>query len=677
MVAEAKEIERTINYFSTSLFGKNTVDEILWDVAKNCIGRLGLVDCVIYLVDDERKTLVQKAAYGTKNPQAFEIYKPIDIPLGKGIVGTVAKTKEPLIIADTSKDKRYIPDDAHRLSELAVPLIYDKKVIGVIDSEHPDKHFFTEHHLNILKTIASLCANKVIRAMAEKEHEQALKIQLEAEKIKSFDELKSKLFANVSHELRTPLTLIVGTIDRHTKQGESDDWSVLKKHTDRLLRLINQLLDLSKLESGQFKLNPTPGDIYQFLKTVVALFSSYAANRNVKIIEEIPEGSMWLNFDHDALEKIFFNLVSNAVKFTNENTIVKLKVVDAIPLKVLVIDHGKGISRQECDKIFDRYYQIDQKSSQGTGIGLALTKELVNLQQGRLTVESTPDVSTTFTVILPLDKTEKRSPAINKEQPDKKNTFEETGRFVLLVEDNIAVAKLIRSTLEQKFNIIHANNGQEAMNIAKNRIPDLIISDIMMPAMNGLKFCQWIRENELTSHIPFIFLTARADADTKLKGLQIGADDFLTKPFSGQELEIRVTNLIVGRNKLAEKYRKIISLEPGNIVVTSIEEVFLKKLLKVVSKNIDNNDFNVTDLSRSIGVSRMQLHRKITALTGHSATSFIRNQRLLHASKLLEAGESVSQVAYAVGFESLSYFSTVFKEKFGVLPSEFIKARAK
>ncbi len=678
MIRKSKEIERTINYFSTSLFGKNTVDEILWDVAKNCIGRLGFVDCVIYLLDEEKQLLVQKAAYGNKNPNDFEIYAPIDIPMGEGIVGHVAKLGSALLVEDTSKDSRYIADDETRLSELAVPLIYNNKLIGVIDSEHPEKNFFTQHHLDILNTISSLCANKVIRAMAEMEREKALKVQLEAEKIKSFDELKTKLFANVSHELRTPLTLIVGTIDRHTNKGESEDWGLLKQHTDRLLRLINQLLDLSKLESGQFKLNPTPGDIYQFLRTVSALFSSYAADRHVKIIEEIPEGSLWLNFDYDALEKIFFNLISNAIKFTKENTVVKLKVVDDSPFSVQVIDQGEGIPEGEYNKIFDRYYQIGQQSSEGTGIGLALTKELVNLQKGHLSVDSTPGIGTTFSVILPLDNAEKLSTDSTKQEPGKshlnkelKNTFEETGSFVLLVEDNIEVAKLIKSTLQEKLYIIHANNGHEAMSIAKNRIPDLIISDIMMPNMDGMKFCKWVRENELTSHIPFIFLTARADNDTKLKGLEIGADDFLTKPFSGQELEIRVANLIEGRNMLAEKYRKIISLEPTNIVVTSIEEIFLKKLLNVVSENIDNSDFNVTDLSRSLGISRMQLHRKITALTGHSATSFIRHQRLIQASKLLEAGESVSQVAYAVGFSSLSYFSRVFKDQFGVLPSEF------
>ena len=268
MIAKGKEIERTINYFSTSLFGKNTVDEILWDVAKNCIGSLGFVDCVIYLLDENKQLLIQKAAYGHKNPNDFEIYKPIDIPVGEGIVGNVAKLGTALLVDDTSKDPRYIPDDKARLSELAVPLIYNDKVIGVIDSEHPEKNFFTQHHLDILNTISSLCANKVIRAMAEVEREKALKAQLEAEKIKSFDELKTKLFTNVSHELRTPLTLIVGTIEKHTNQDESEDWDLLKKHTDRLLRLINQLLDLSKLESGQFRLNPAAGDIYQFLRTV-------------------------------------------------------------------------------------------------------------------------------------------------------------------------------------------------------------------------------------------------------------------------------------------------------------------------------------------------------------------------------------------------------------------------
>lgn len=669
MIDEGKEIEQTVNYFSTSLFGKNSVDEILWDVAKNCIGRLGFVDCVIYLVNEEDSVLVQKAAFGDKNPDAFEIYKPIDIPIGEGIVGAVAKSAEPIIVADTSKDKRYIADDANRLSELAVPLVYNKKVIGVIDSEHPEKYFFTEHHLNILKTIASLCANKVIRAIAEREREHALKVQLEAEKIKSFDELKSKLFANVSHELRTPLTLIMGTIERQLEERDSKEWNVLKKHTDRLLRLINQLLDLSKLESGEFRLNSSAGDIIQFFTTIVDLLRSYAENRGIEIILTAPSTPLWLSYDQDALEKIFYNLIANAIKFSHENQQVTISLTFDQYLKVVIEDKGIGMSEEEQKKIFNRYYQSDKHATPGTGIGLALTHELVNLYQGEITVISELGKGSTFTVTLPLEMSESQDGA--KDENSKVNLKPESlDQFILLVEDNEEISKMIQTTLSE-FEIVTAENGYEAVQIAKENVPDLIISDIMMPEMDGIEFCQWIRDNESTSHIPLIILTARADKKTKLEGLNAGADDFITKPFYAEELKTRVNNILEQRRKLRKKYRKIVSLEENEIVLTSDEDVFLKKLVATIDQNLSNSEFGASELGKEMGLSRMQLHRKITALTEHSTSSFIRHLRLVKASKMLAMGESVSQTAYAVGFSSLSYFSKVFKEEFGKVPSEY------
>ncbi len=683
MIETNKEIERTINYFSTSLFGKNTVDEILWDVAKNCIGRLGFVDCVMYLLDEERQVLVQKAAYGAKNPNDFEIYQPIDIPMGKGIVGFVAKTGEPLIVDDTSKDSRYIADDQKRFSEIAVPLVYNNRVIGVIDSEHPEKKFYTERHLNVMRTISSLCANKVARALADEEREKALKIHMEAEKIKAFDKLKSKLFVNVSHELRTPLTLIMGTIDQHLKSDSTGDWQLLKRHTDRLLRLINQLLDLTKLESGQFKLHPQPGDIMGFLRTILSLFSSAASSRDITLVSHIPTAPLWLNFDHDALEKIFFNLLSNAVKFTRNGTSVALKVIYEEQLVVSVTDQGEGIPEKEKEKIFDRFYQTNHshKIGVGTGIGLALIKELVELQSGSVTVDSEVGSGTTFMVSLPLEragivieepisKIEKQyHPADTpEEQSDQEDTDRET---ILIVEDNDELSAFIKRELQPDFKVCTSFDGAQGIKEAIAQLPDLIISDVMMPETDGLDLCHQLKEHELTSHIPIILLTARADMESKLEGLQTGADDYIVKPFNAQELKTRTKNLLRQRKKLKEKYSKIISLNTNEIVITSVEEMFLKRLLAIVNEQIDKSDFSIQQLCLEMGISRMQMHRKLTALTGHSATSFIRHQRLLRAAELLKSGEAVSQVAYSVGFNSLSYFTRVFKEQFEMTPSEY------
>ncbi|MEP1095894.1 MAG: ATP-binding protein [Cyclobacteriaceae bacterium] len=679
MIKTSKEIEHTINYFSSSLYGKNTVDEILWDVAKNCIGRLGFIDCVIYLLDEDKQLLIQKAAFGNKNPNAFEIYKPMDIALGDGIVGRVAETQNAIIVENTSIDKRYIADDQRRLSELAVPLIYNKKVIGVIDSEHPEKNFFTERHLNVLKTISSLCANKVAKAMADQERGQAIKIKIEADRIKAFDQLKSKLFANVSHELRTPLTLIMGTIDKHIRSNASDDWQVLRRHTDRLLRLINQLLDLSKIEASEYKLQKEPGDVMKFLRVTLSLFSSLTYNRKITLSGTIPDDSLWLKFDSDALEKVLFNLLSNAIKFTSDNSTVELTASYENELVLKISDQGPGIPSSEIDKIFDRYYQANQQRTSGTGIGLSLTKELVELHDGTISIESELGKGSTFIVSLPLEKAHPEQVEVN---PSEKigsvsseidsNTNQGKNNLVLVVEDNQELANHILGILQSDFELIQVPDGVKGIEIAQQRLPDLIVSDVMMQHADGFELCQTLKENELTSHIPIVLLTAKADEADKLHGLHSGADDYIIKPFSGEELKVRIKNLLKLRKKLKDKFSQIISLDSNDIVITSVDEIFIKRIISTIESNMHNEEFNVEELCIQMGISRMQMHRKLTALTGKSTSAFIRKLRLQRASKLLESGETSSQAAYAVGFNSLSYFTKMFKAEFGSAPSEFM-----
>ncbi|MBS9462874.1 response regulator [Flagellimonas sp. 389] len=679
MIDSRVEIEKTVNYFSNSTFGKNTVDEILWDVAKNCIGRLGFVDCVIYLLDDQRQLLVQKAAYGGKNPGEFEIFQPMDIPVGKGIVGHVAKTGEAIIIRDTSQDPRYIADDKNRLSEIAVPLIYNRRVIGVIDSEHPEKDFFTQRHLSVLRTISSLCANKVAKAIADQEREQTIKIKNEADRIKAFEQLKSKLFANVSHEFRTPLTLIMGTIDKNIQSGPNNDWHLIKRHADRLLRLINQLLDLSKIEASEYKLNKESGDIMKFLRITLSLFSSLTYNRQITLKGTIPKDTLWLKFDSDALEKIVFNLLSNAIKFTADHSVVELSAEYDSELILKVSDQGPGISEEEIIRIFDRYYQATKNRNSGTGIGLSLTKELVELHGGTIKIESTLNKGTTFIVSLPLERSavnhsEKKIITRKKLEENEivHQTKTDSAEIVLVVEDHQELSDHIVEILGSDYQLLQAHDGSQALDIALGKLPDLIVSDVMMPKRDGFELCQTLKENELTSHIPIILLTAKADKTDKLYGLNSGADDYIVKPFNADELKVRVKNLLAQRKKLKEKFSKISTLNSKDIVITSVDEIFMKKVIATIEDGMHNEDFNVEELCAQIGISRMQMHRKLVALTGKSTSALIRQQRLHRAAKLLESGETSSQTAYAVGFNSLSYFTRVFKEEFGALPSEFL-----
>lgn len=679
---KAEEIERTIHYFSNSLFGKNTIDEILWDVTKNCIGRLGFVDCVIYLLDDERQVLEQRAAFGSKNPREFEIYHPMAIPVGKGIVGHVAKVGKPVLVSDTSKDSRYIADDVGRLSELAVPLSFKNKVIGVIDSEHPDKNFYSEKHLNILTTISALCANKIAGVLAEEERIKALRTKILAEKIKEIDKLKSKLFANISHELRTPLTIMTGVIEDNINLDE--DWKLLKSQTDTLLRLINQILDLTKIESRKFKINKNENDIYTLLSNWTAMFESLAASNQVNLKTSIPEKSLWVCIDEDAMEKIIYNLISNAIKFSKPDT--EIEVVASYQNRELAIqvkDEGVGIKEEDIPRIFDRFFQVEDVSNTGTGLGLSLTKELVELHGGSIRIESRKNEGTRFSLLFPLEvlkETPKQKNAPSMEVPTQVDTFKkseidqeihQTANHILLIEDHKELANMIISKLNPTYKVTHVLNGESGVEHARENLPDLIISDIMMKGMNGIEACETLKEDELTCHIPIVLLTASADSETKLKGIRTGADDYLTKPFATDELMARIQNLLQQREKLKNKFQKIIRLKPSDIVIVSAEELFIKRLLNAIEEHMDDNTFGVSQLSTLLGMSRMQIHRKLNALTGHSATSFIRTQRLLRASQLLEAGEPVSQVAYSVGFASLSYFTTAYKKQFGILPSHY------
>jgi len=479
----------------------------------------------------------------------------------------------------------------------------------------------------------------------------------------------------------------MGTIDKHLVSDNTKDWKLLKRHTDRLLRLINQILDLTKLESGQFELRPEPGNVTEFLRITSSMFDSVAATRGVRVVTDLPSETLWLHFDRDALEKILFNVISNAVKFTSDNTKVKIVVhYDEGCLGIQVSDQGVGISKAEQHKVFDRYYQAGKKSSEGTGIGLALTKELVDLHNGSVTVASEIGQSTTFTITLPLEKADAPESEETPKTIEENHAYESAApevisntvgqEIVLVVEDNLELSTFIKGELEPSFEVISAYDGEEGAKIAKKRLPDLIISDLMMPRVDGIELCHRLKENELTSHIPIILLTARADLDTKLEGLRTGADDYMIKPFNSDELRTRTRNLIALRKRLQKKYSQLISLGPDNIVITGVDEIFMKKLMTIIENNISDHEFNITDLCREMGTSRMQLHRKLTSLTGLSATAFIRQQRLYFATKLLESREPVSQVAYASGFSSLSYFSTAFKEQFGVSPSEFCVQKA-
>ncbi|RDB02595.1 ATP-binding protein [Runella aurantiaca] len=689
-----QDIDETIHYFASSLYGKNTVDEILWDVAKNCIARLGFVDCVIYLLNDEQTALVQKAAYGNKNPEAYSILNPLEIPLGEGIVGSVAQTGKPEIVTDTTRDPRYVVDDEVRLAELTVPLLLQNKVIGVIDSEHPEKGFFKEHHLEALQTIAAICSSKIAQAIADEEAKKAKILQIEAEHIRQLDRVKSQFFANLSHEFRTPLQLILAPLQ---KRGaiSPEETHMMERNANRLLRLVNQLLDLAKAEMGMLKLNYQWGNLIGFLYQTARYFEPMAEAKKIRYQIQLPTTEPLMAYDSDKLEKIVYNLLSNAIKFTpvGGQVTIQGELEPETGLRLVVRDSGIGIPESHQDRIFDRFFQIDSSQTRafgGSGLGLALTKELVELYKGSIYVESQPESGSTFVVLLPLavDTTQHASRVdrvphgIGMTAPGQLTEQEQTDisgedkPTLLLVEDHPELNNYLRQQLSDRFRVMQAMRGDEGLQMARWLVPDLIISDVMMPGMDGFSMTRHLKEDDLTSHIPIILLTAKDDIDSRKEGFEGGAEQYLAKPFALDELIARINSLLTQRNLLRKKYSREVMLQPTSAPVRDREAEFLEKIIRLIDEHMTDEAFSVEILQREMGMSRMQLHRKLKALTDQSASDFIRCIRLQRAADLLQQpGIQIAEAAYLSGFNHLSYFSKCFKDQFGMLPSEFIRQK--
>ncbi|MEL6820128.1 MAG: hybrid sensor histidine kinase/response regulator transcription factor [Calditrichota bacterium] len=524
----------------------------------------------------------------------------------------------------------------------------------------------------------------------------------EAEKLKELDTLKSRFFANISHEFRTPLTLILGPIDsleqKQSDAASTEQLGIMKRNAIRLQQLINQLLDLSRLESEKMVLQIQPGDLIGFLRGLVMSFASLAEQKKIKLLIDLPpQTDTSYYFDADKIEKIITNLLSNAFKFTPELGIISIKGSIDDDLKLSVADSGIGITLEEQSLIFERFRQVEsglQRGYEGSGIGLSLVKEMVDLYGGKISLESESGKGSTFRVELPVsrrafpddvvsevemapDRAEHSAMLIetpNKLPADSKGRIDTNLPLILIVDDHQDVRIFIRRQLEDSYRLIEADTGLNGLEKSVDAIPDLIISDVMMPEMDGYDFCEKLKTDERTSHIPVILLTARAGDGDKLTGLETGADDYLTKPFNSAELLIRVRNLIASREKLREHFLNDWLKRGEQLPVSSTEAEFLKKLREALEENLANEQFGIDQLADLLGIGKRQLQRKIRALTNETAGSLIRAARLEKAKHLLEnnAG-TVSEIAYDVGFNHLSYFARCYRERFGISPSDVRK----
>lgn len=520
------------------------------------------------------------------------------------------------------------------------------------------------------------------------------------------DKTKSRFLTNITHEFRTPLTLIKGQVELMKNNAEFNDaenfrLNEIESNSQILLDLINKLLDLSKLESGTFQLHFQNGNLLQELKNTFAMFDSLAQQKNIDLKFEINHenevffSNQKISYSRDAVVSIIANLLSNALKFTQEKGKIQLKVShESHFVNIYVIDNGLGIPAQHLSKIFDRFYQVDDSSVRnygGSGIGLALVKELATLHGGDVSVKSEQGKGTEFKVQLNISNEVSDEISLENKAQDlfiysKSNSQNaENGvsdiqelPMVLIVEDNIDLQKFIKESLSHSFNIKIAENGEEGFELAKTLIPDLIISDVMMPKMNGIDLCQNLKSNTATSHIPVILLTAKSGEENKLEGLQIGADDYLTKPFSVKELTIRANNLIHQRKLLRTKFSTSVVLKPEEMELTSRDTDFLNKIISIVEKNITNTEFGVENLAEKVSLSTSQLNRKLKAITNQTTVKIIRNVKLQKAYEMLRADtDNIAGIAYSTGFESPGYFTKVFKEHFGFLPSDKEKMNGK
>lgn len=541
---------------------------------------------------------------------------------------------------------------------------------------------------------------------------QNAQIQEQAEQLRALDATKSRFFANVSHEFRTPLTLSIGPLEdlqagRHGKLPAT----ILARldgilyNNKRLLRLVNQLLDVARLEANALQLTVRPVNLHAYLDTLTQAFLPLAERNDTQFHRHIPDTPLPVYIAPDQLEKVFVNLLSNAFKFTGANGRVAIAVdSDSQQVRIAVQDSGPGIAPEDLPHVFDRFYRGDDVHGQiGTGIGLALAQNLATRHGGMITVTSTVGIGTTFTVHLPLGKAHfaEHPDIVVDESPADALLASASGDGVasetlleidvavplpsdvdddrttlLLVDDHADIRAYIREHLAATYRIVEAANGKDALQRARDLTPDLILSDVSMPEMDGFTLVKHLRTDPALDFIPIILLTARAETEDKLVGLEYGADDYLTKPFNTDELKARIHNLLERQQRLRERFHQEAPPppQPASVDVTSSDDLFLEQLRTTVEAHMADEQFKVENLAEALGVERSYLYRRMRSLTNTSPSAYLRNIRLERAATLI-AGKAgtVSEIAYGVGFKSVPHFSNCFRAKYGCSPSAYKK----
>lgn len=517
--------------------------------------------------------------------------------------------------------------------------------------------------------------------------------QLMRKNEEKLNQMKFNFFTNVSHEFRTPLTLIITPLESILKEIKETAIEsrirLVHRHALNLQHLVNQLLDFRRLEISGEKLNLTFGDLVDFVKQFEDLFSKLALEKQIDFSVESNMPELFMYFDNDKLYKVINNLLSNSFKFTPLGGTIIVRLSQPIEnqnsdfVRLEVVDSGSGISENDLPNVFNRFYQASTTQG-GSGIGLHLVKEYVELHSGDVTVESEPNVKTVFTVRIPTNLAPQKLDseilvAVTQDKIDNQIITTASKRDTLLVvEDNDDLRRFLVTELSHKYEVYEAADGEEGENLALSKSPDLIISDVMMPKVDGFELCKRIKSNVQTSHIPLILLTARTSEELKMTGYQSGADEYLAKPFNLEILLLRIEKLIVQKNQRQSAFSKKLEVNPKEITITSIDEQLIEKALGCMEKNMDNPDYSVQQFSQDLGMDRTVLYKKMQSITGLAPSEFIRSIRLKRAAQLLIQGQyPVAEVAEKVGFNTQKYFSKYFKEAFGVSPSKYAQNEKK
>lgn len=544
--------------------------------------------------------------------------------------------------------------------------------------------------------------------LAKQKTESRLKMEkVESDKIRELTHFKNMFFTNVSHEFRTPLTLIIAPlkellVDADVPEMIKSQINLIHGNAVRLLRLINQLLEISKIEAGYVRLKVTPVEIVSVVRNIYQAFSLKAEELGIHYSFSVNLDAYQGVVDVDKIEKILYNLLSNAFKNTPKNGIIEVKMLVAeingiATLEIMVKDNGPGIMIKDYKRIFDRFYSLNEAKSpeQSTGIGLSLSYQLALVHKGELRLQSEPGKGAEFILSVPVSIERYANEEISSSVPLSsvnddleigadynaiiKNNDVEGGtssELILLVEDNVEVRQFIESRLKSRFRVITASNGEEAIDLAVDQIPDVVVSDVMMPRMDGMELCRLLKSDERTSHIPVVLLTARASGEDQNQGYAMGADAYIAKPFEFDHLIIRINNLIESRNSLRKAFGKGLSIEPSKVLMDSLDEKFIAKSISIIELHIAEPEFNIDILSQEIGMSRSQVFRKLKALTNLSPVEFIRMIRIKRAGQILEQkSNTISEVAYMVGFSDIDYFRKCFKAHFGLTPSRFMETK--